>query len=456
MENSILKHLIIDNDYFIKVFPALKSSHFRSLENSELFKSIQEYYKKYEHKPTLKELVLFIKQNNKIDKSIKKLIAEQLKVINNEEIIENKKFFLDESQKFIQKTELINAIYESAEIIEKDKPFENVLNLIESAISLNFDYNTGLDYNDSELAKYEYYHNIEEVVTTGTKTLDYELNGGFSKKSLNVIVAPSHGGKSAFGISFTCANLFKKKNILFLTLEMPEFEIAKRIDGNLLNHPINELYKLTKDEYIQKVNSIKKVIGKLIIKEYAANEMSVLKLKSLLNELETEKNFKPDIIVIDYLTLMASSRITLAQAGGNYSYYKAIAEELHGFAKKENIPLVTFGQLNRSAYGNMNAGMETIADSLGIIQTADTVMALLTNDKLKEENQIAIKFLKNRRTGKLSTKILNVDFNLMRFFDIEEDKVNNIQLPNTASDLGFGQSVNPFNSENNQSPLNFN
>jgi len=115
---------------------------------------------------------------------------------------------------------------------------------------------------------------------------------------------------------------------------------------------------------------------------------------------------------------------------------------------------------HNSAYGNMDAGMDTIADSLGIIQTADVVMALLANEQMFEEKQIAIKFLKNRRTGRLSTNLLGVDFNTMRFFDQEDDNSALVQkmdaqpqqTPGQAVDLGFGvpkQSIN-------ESPLNFN
>jgi len=347
MENIILKHIVESNDYFGKVYPHLKSSHFKTLENSELFKIIQGYVIKYDTKPSFKEMSLIIKQSNEIQDSLKPSVISQFKKIVQDSPLDNYDFLLGETEKYIQKIELVDAIYESANIIENDKPFEGVLGCVEKALAVTFDYDTGMEYNTNADSRYEYYHNNEETVKTGTNTIDKELNGGFSKKSLNVIVAPSHGGKSAYGVSVTAAMMLQKKNVLFLTLEMPEYEIGKRIDSNLINHPANELWKLSKEEYISKIKKIEPSCGKLIIKEYPAGEMSVLKMKALMNELESEDGFKPDAVVIDYLTLMASSRVTLAQSGGNYQYYKAIAEELHGFCKKEDMPVVTFGQLNR-------------------------------------------------------------------------------------------------------------
>lgn len=48
--------------------------------------------------------------------------------------------------------------------------------------------------------------------------------------------------------------------------------------------------------------------------------MSTFKIEALLDSLAMEESFI-DVIVIDYITLMASSRVTMAQAGGGYVKY---------------------------------------------------------------------------------------------------------------------------------------
>jgi replicative DNA helicase len=127
---------------------------------------------------------------------------------------------------------------------------------------------------------------------------------------------------------------------------MSEEETAKRIDANILDIDINELPKVSEDEIINKFNKVKDNFGELIIKEYPAGTFNTLHLEALLNELEN-KGFIPDVVMIDYLGLMASSRTTLQKAGGTYMYVKTIAEECHGFAKKYNLPVVSAAQLNR-------------------------------------------------------------------------------------------------------------
>jgi len=423
MEELILQNLILDNDYFGKVFGYLDTKHFYNFENIEIFKEIKEMFSEYNTKPTARELGIRLKNSPRIKKDNKQKILDKFKEILLTEPQKNKTFLLSETEKYIQKVELSEAILKSVDIINKGEEFTPVVGLIEKAISINFNYDTGLDYtsDNTDVLLYEYYSQKNNGLTSGVKSLDELLGGGFRPKTLNIVAAPSHGGKSVFLVSVASAQLMKKKNVFYITLEMSEEEIARRIDANLIHHNANDMNKLTFEEYKQKKQEIKKYAGRLKIKEYPSGYMNTLRLESLLTELQNEDGFSPDVIIIDYLTLMSSSRTTLAQAGNNYSYYKNVSEELHGFAKKYNIPVISAAQLNRSAYGNMDAGMESVADSLGIVQTADTFFAILTSDQLKAENLALIKFLKNRNTGKLEVKTVAIDYPKMKFFDYDSD-----------------------------------
>ncbi len=419
MEETIIQSLILDEEYFGKVYPFLKNLHFSNLEVSEIFSSLQQYIEKYEKSPNPTELGLYIKNNNTTAEALKPSVIEAYKNLMLNEEVNNKEFLIKETEKYIQRIELSDAIMASSEIIENDEPFEAVIGLVEQALSITFDTNTGLNYGDSIEDRYLYYTEKVIGIKCGIPSVDKALGDGYRKKTLNLIVAPSHGGKSARLVADSANMLISGKNVLFVTLEMPEYEIARRIDANLLNIPANDLGKMNKKEFSSRLKDIKELSGELIIKEYSAGAFNTIKLKSLMTELETE-GFVPDAIVIDYITLMSSSRTTLAKIGGTYSFYKLIAEELHGFGKTEDKVMLSAAQLNRGSYDNLEAGLDSIADSLGVIQTADTVQALLTNGQLREMNQLINKFLKNRNTGELSSQLLEAIFETMRFTDLDE------------------------------------
>ena len=131
---------------------------------------------------------------------------------------------------------------------------------------------------------------------------------------------------------------------------------------------------------------------------------------------------------------MSSTRVNLGTAGG-YTFYKSIAEELHGFSKKEDLIVVTAAQLNRGAYDNLDSGLDSIADSLGVIQTADIVMAILSNEQLRSMNQSMIKFLKNRYTGQLNSHLVETDFSTVRFLDLDEDVYSSNPAKELSADI---------------------
>lgn len=438
MQDIILRNLLDDKDYYQKVFPHLSVHHFSTIESQEIFKAIKNYITEFSVQPTKKEIGLMVKNNAKLNDKIKDSSITYFKHILTDDKVENKEFLINESEKYIQKVEMTNAILKSADIIKTDGNFEQVLGFVSDALKIKFDNDIGLSYINSLEHRLEYYHKKNSGFTTGIESIDKIMGGGFKPKTLNVFGAPSHTGKSMALISVTCALALQKKKVLFIPLEMSEEEIAKRMDSNILDIDSNELKNTDLDILRAKFDSIKEHLGESIIKEYPAGIMSTFKLESLLDTLALEDSFVPDVIVIDYLTLMASSRVTMSQAGGGYAYYKAIAEELHGLSKKYNIPVVTAAQLNRSAYGNKDAGMESIADSLGIVQTADVFIAMITDDVLKENGRMYWKFLKNRNTGILKSQLVGMKFQHARFYEVDETTNASEHIQESLVDSGMG------------------
>jgi len=433
MENAVLQTLMKSEEYFGKSYSFIKTEHFESVENSTIFGEIQKYMTDHSVRPTIKDIGLQIKNSGTISNQLKAPVLARFKELALEERVTNIKPFLKSTQQWVQKQELTKAIFASADIIQKDSAFDPIVGMITDALKINFDTDIGMKYNDSIEDRIDYYKQVQHGLTTGIPAIDSALGGGLFDKTLNLLMAVSHGGKTVGGISIAAHNVLQGKNVLFVTLEMPEEQIGLRVDANILDIATHEFKTMPREDIAKQFNAVKPVLGKMVIKEFAAGIFNTLMLESLVNDLKNEHDISFDMIVIDYLTLMASSRTTLDKSGGTYSYYKLIAEELHGFAKtcpnnKDGIglPLLTFAQLNRGAYGNIDAGLESVADSLGIIQTADTAVLFIQNDQMKEMNQMIWKFAKNRNTGSLDSVMVKADFPKMRFSDWDgEDMVSN-------------------------------
>jgi len=195
-------------------------------------------------------------------------------------------------------------------VIHKDLSNNAIPDILSKALSVSFDTNVGHDYIDASDARYDFYHRTESRLPFDLDYFNKITKGGLPNKTLNIILAGTGVGKSLFMCHMAGSSLVQGKNVLYITMEMAEERIAERIDANLMNIPIDQLEQLPKQVYDQKIQKIgQKNIGKLIIKEYPTGAAHVGHFRALLNELKLKKNFKPDIIFIDYLNICASSRI---------------------------------------------------------------------------------------------------------------------------------------------------
>jgi hypothetical protein len=233
-------------------------------------------------------------------------------------------------------------------------------------------------------------------------------------------------GKSLFLCHHAANCLNQGMNVLYITCEMAEERIAERIDANLLDITLDSLRELPKEAYDKKIANLKQnAKGKLIIKEYPTATANVNHFRVLLDELNLKKKFKPDMIVIDYLNICASSRMKPGANVNSYTFIKAIAEELRGLATERGVPIWSATQVNRIGFASTDIGLEDTSESFGLPATADFMFALISTEKLDEMNQIMVKQLKNRYNDTAINRkfIVGINRAKMKLFDVEQPQL---------------------------------
>ena len=236
------------------------------------------------------------------------------------------------------------------------------------------------------------------------------------------------------------AALMQGRNVLYVTLEMAEEKIAERIDANCLNINIKDLTDVPQVMFRSKISDLqRKTKGKLIIKEYPTASAHAGHFRSLLNDLTLKKQFKPDIIFVDYLNICASVRYKGAIVN-SYTYVKAIAEELRGLACEFDLPIVSATQTTRSGYGNSDVDLTDTSESFGLPATADLMFALISTDELEAENKILVKQLKNRYNDPTVNRkfVVGIDRAKMKLYDVDDSQQ---QLINDAEDEDVADSL---------------
>jgi archaellum biogenesis ATPase FlaH len=416
----ILNQLCTNEEYVRRALPFLKPEYFERSEKL-LFAVVSHFVEKYNTVPTEAALKLELQKIPNLSNEI----MDQVSIAYKAEPVDMQ-WMLDETEKFCQDRSIYLAIMESIQIIDgKHKELSNnaIPDILSKALGVSFDTNIGHDYIDSSDARYDFYHKVEGRLPFDLDFFNKITKGGLPNKTLNIILAGTGVGKSLFMCHMAGSALTQGKNVLYITMEMAEERIAERIDANLMNIPIDQLEQLPKAVYDQKIQKIgQKNIGKLIIKEYPTGAAHVGHFRALINELKLKKNFRPDIIFIDYLNICASSRVKgLGGSINTYSYVKSIAEEMRGFAVENNCPVVSATQTTRSGFSNTDVGLEDTSESFGLPATADFMFAVISTEELEKLGQLMVKQLKNRYNDPTFHKrfIIGVDRARMKLYDVE-------------------------------------
>lgn len=422
LNKTILRSLLNNEDYLRKVIPFLKPNYFEG-PLKIIFKQIGAFVDKHNTLPTLEAFRIDLEQNDKLSDDMFTEISAMLPEIFSEPDIDQD-FLLENTEKWCQERALHIAVMESINILDgkNEKMTKNAIpEILSEALGVGFDVNIGHDYIENAEERYEFYNRVEEKLPFDLDNFNKITKGGLPDKTLNIALAGTGVGKSLFMCHVAANALLQGKNVLYITMEMAEERIAERIDANLLDIPIDQLDKLPKTMFAEKIEALsKKTVGKLIVKEYPTGSAHVGHFRALLKELKLKRSFIPDIIFIDYLNICSSSRMkAMGGAINSYTYVKAIAEELRGLAVEFAVPMVSATQTTRSGYGNSDPGLEDTSESFGLPATADLMFALISNEELEQSGQIMVKQLKNRYNdpGKYKRFVIGIDRSKMRLYD---------------------------------------
>ena len=463
-EPILLKNLLKNSEFFSKSMGIIEHNYFKSIGNSELFKLIKKHYSEYKAIPNGTEIIASVK--NVQNAEIRNSIIESSKNMQAVEEITNTKFLLDETVKWVKDALYLEALQIGSDgLMKKDDAMKlKAQGILDKMAKISIDSDLGLDFDDIE-TMIKYYQERNVGIKSTHKELNKRLGSGFLPGTLNVILAAQGIGKSLLKVDLMSGMLKDNKNILFISLEMSDKEIMKRVHANALDLPINSLVDLaktegelreindrillTKEDVVTAYNMAKTSgkCGKLFVKDYPAGAFSALQLEALVESYRIEKGIIFDIVFVDYLGIMKSDLVS--PAAGLYSYIKSIGEEVRASAKKLYVPIVSSSQLNRGVHGKEASDVDnsSISDSMGTAMTADFMLFLLQNEEMKERKEFILKCTKNRYTGRTDTWMMNIDYEHMRFNDMItenslehtkmlEDLANN-NKPSDALDFGI-------------------
>ena len=311
----------------------------------------------------------------------------------------------------IEETRNLDQIHDFDKAIEAA---ERIKLIVDEMSSTNFvqDDDLGSDFDDAE-------NHIQDSskfkIKSGFETLDHMLGGGWDIQTLNCIMAETNNGKSLWMQNFAVKSADSGYNVLYITLEMSERKVMKRLGAMRLKIPINDYDKVSKDtdlikKRIKALGNIKeggdifdKKVGKIYSKFWAAGTATVSDFDYYLQKLKDKKDIKIDLIIVDYITLVAPPKGI--GADNLYSKGKNLAEGLRALGAKYKCPVITGVQVAKDAWNSSDITLESVPESKAIAETADTFFAIIRTEEMKRQNIYRFKLLKQRDGDFLKSQI---------------------------------------------------
>ena len=406
-----------------KYFEIIRPYFFRNSEIQFVFGIIREYMTKNSDAqiPTPRQILDMVTLEDKegiITKEIlKSLLTDNLKDYDEKNFIEPK----------FNAWILSNRIKAgTVDIIDETRNFDNISDF-ESAIerankiraivdemsSTNFvdDDDLGSDFDEAELHVQD---SSRFKVKSGFETIDHILGGGWDIGTLNCVMAETNNGKSLWMQNFAIRTADAGYNVLYVTLEMSERKVLKRLGAMRLRIPINDYDTVSKDtelirKKIKSLGSMKEggdlfsnKVGKIYTKFWAAGTATINEFDNYVQKIQQKRGIKFDMIIVDYITLVAPVK----GAGDNlYTKGKHLAEGLRALGAKYKCPIITGVQVLKDAWNASDITLESVPESKAIAETADTFFAIIRTEEMKRLNIYRFKLLKQRDGDFLKSQI---------------------------------------------------
>lgn len=335
-----------------------------------------------------------------------------------------------EIENFCRRRALETAILSSVDLISAGD-FETIEKRIREAILISLNKDLGLQYFENPETRLQTMLVEDPVEPTGWEQVDKLLFGGIGRKELLLVAANSGGGKSLTLANLGFNFLKRKRNVLYISLELSEQIVAQRFDTMFTGISRRD-WKQHTTEITTKLAAAKREFGTLNIIQMPSGTRAN-DIQSYLKEYQLHFNCLPDLLILDYLDKMNPNErhIDLSDV---WTKDKLCSEQLRDIGVKHNMVIASASQLNRSAVGATHQDHSQIAGGISKINEADVYWSISFNEALRAQGQIAFHMQKTRNSdGVNQTVFLKWDNTHLRILDEGKDSTDKLRLKTKKS-----------------------
>jgi replicative DNA helicase len=379
---KVLGALLTQRDFLLNISDSLDSEYFENPSHKWVVDYIIKYFEQYHTYPTAETLSIEIKKidNEILRISLVEAIRESYKLADASDLEWVEREFSD----FCQNQQMKKAIMTSVDLLNLGD-YDGIKQLINRALKAGEDKNIGHLYEADVESRYR--DDDRRAIPFPWPVFNDLTQGGYGKGDLVLLFGNPGGGKSWGVIAMGAYAAALGYNVVHYTLELSEGYVGKRYDAVFSGIDVDKLDK-HRDEVQTAIANVK---GKIVIKEYAPKRASLDTIESHIQQLEHQNEFKPDMIIIDYLDLLRTK--------GRKERKEEIDDvytDIKGLAKELGIPVVSPSQANRTGADKGILQAENAAGSYDKIMIGDIIISLARGRKDKVNGTGNWHIIKNR------------------------------------------------------------
>lgn len=241
------------------------------------------------------------------------------------------------------------------------------------------------------------------------------------------------------------------KNVVYITCEMSDRKIIRRIGANLLDIELKHYNEIAADpqkmfDAIQRFRQRQITpLGRLFIKEYPTSDATVLDIENYIRNLQETYEITIDVVIVDYINILKNYRCR--DSSNTYIYIKTLAEDLRALAVKYKMLVITATQINRSGYDSSDITSSNMSESMGLLNTSDQGYGIIQDATMRINKQYLLKIIKIRDgRGKNSKIVLDVDYSKMRLVEegtVYDEEGNDINQKYQHAANAPSRTINP-------------
>lgn len=392
---------------------------FFSDDHETFFKIVRKYYKAYNKVPSRHAILLECENDEK--ESLGSFYDNMFQHRENIKHLAHD-FIVEKLDAFAKKNYLKKFLIESYDEYEQGK-YEEIIDKFGKLRECVIDNDMGVEYHDESFLDSRYSNDeMNSSIPTGFEQFDKSFSG-WHKKSLNIVAGPANSGKTMWLINIVKNRLLQENDtgnrILYVTLEIDKEQVGRRLDCAITGTSSKDIWQKENLSMMREILASSKdgLNNRVMIKELPGYKTTPADIEACMRNLEvvSDGDLKPTMVIIDYLGLLTPNHYNPKM--GLYEKGLELAVELRSLAQQYNIPFIVAAQTNRNSFQD-RPGMDSIADSIGISQTADLMITINRKPDLDQNNQVEGYLAKSRFCKAGMKFIFAADYETMQLTDV--------------------------------------